>query len=124
MGFSGTVDIDLHGIEIDGRHLLAVEGGIEIHDSALESIRVELGDYRIDLVTNEQGITGTFSDDDAKLGVEGEVILANNGNYTLDLAVEVRDTNSRELRQAVALLGGGSALTGKAKIRRSGRLPF
>lgn len=124
LGVTGSLDVDLHGIRFDGRRLRAAEGEITVHDGALGApANVELGDYRIVVHSSEQGITGTLSDDDAQLGVDGTLVLQPGGLYHLTARLTVRDPNSRELRQALSLFGATSA-PGQVTINRSGRLPM
>lgn len=123
LGLQGTVALDLDDIQFNGRQLQALSGDIILQDIVIEPLNVELGDYKFSFESDDAGIKAIISDDEAALSVDGTVLIQPNGQYRMNVALQVSDPERKELRHALSLLGSPSP-AGKITINRSGRLPF
>lgn len=120
---NGTVALDLDEVRL-GRNGLPtqVEGQVQVRQLRTTLGRpLELGDFKVDLTTAEQGIVGTVTELQGPLQVEGSLALAADGRYRFSGRVGLRDSENQDLRQALALLGRPGA-DGQWKIDFNGVL--
>jgi hypothetical protein len=119
----GQVELDIAGLQLNtlGR-LRSVFGTIRLLSARTTLAKpLELGNFNVELSTQDQDILGNIKDSGGPLEFTGNLTLTQDGSYRFSGQAAVRDENNRELRQALSLLGrpGGN---GKWKINLAGTL--
>ena len=69
----------------------------------------------------DEGIVGNIADQGGPLQANGKLVLTDDGKYTLDGEVSVRDPSEATLKNSLNMLGRPDK-SGKIKLKRSGDL--
>jgi len=119
---SGEILLNLPRLElVDGRPV-AAEGRVSL--AGLQSAflpGVALGSYEGELKTTETGITATFRDAEAPLGVTGQAQLQPDGRYSASGSITPRSETPEGLRRGLGLLGQPDA-SGRYSFSFNGQL--
>jgi hypothetical protein len=119
----GQVELDIAELQLNAAGLLrSVSGTIRLLSAHTTLTKpLELGNFNIELSTQDQDIIGNVKDNGGPLEFAGNLTLTQDGSYRFSGQAAVRDENNRELRQALSLLGRPSG-DGKWKINLAGTL--
>jgi len=120
---SGQVKLDVADLQFNvAGHLRGASGTIHLLSTRTTLGKpLALGDFSVELSSQEQDIVGSVKDNGGPLEFTGNLTLAQDGSYRFKGQASVRNENDRDLRQALSILGrpGGD---GKWKINFSGIL--
>lgn len=119
----GTMSADLDKLRLDAGRLATVEGVVDWRGATLAfDTPVELGDFRLQLTSGDQGVRGQASDyPHSPLALRGLLKLLVTGAYELDLTLRVRDGDNEDLSTLVRAIGDPDP-QGRVHLRLNGRL--
>lgn len=103
----GELELDLAELRVDAqRRPQAARGAARLLGARTTLGRsLELGAFRVELTTVEDGILGTVSDEGGPLALTGTVTLSPEGSYRFQGEIGARDGANPQLRQALGVLG-------------------
>jgi len=118
----GSLAINLEEFELDGRKIDTILGSITWHEAEVSILQlVKLGSLQVTFEPSDEGIVGNITDQGGPLQANGKLVLTEDGKYTLDGDVSVRDATQTNLKNALSFLGRPDR-SGKIKLKRSGDL--
>jgi len=118
----GSLAINLEELELDGRKIESLIGTITWHEAEVSILQsVKLGGLQVVFEPGDEGIVGNITDQGGPLQANGKLVLTEDGKYTLDGEVSVRDATQTNLKNALSFLGRPDR-SGKIKLKRSGNL--
>ena len=82
---------------------------------------VALGNFELNLTTDDKGVNGELKDKGGPLQSEAKILLAENGDYSIDGEVMLRDSSRRDLQQALQNMGRPNA-KGQIPLKQKGNL--
>lgn len=114
--------LQLPRVEMQGRQPRAASGRVLIDGLHTAFGRtLQLGDFVLDLHTEDDSIAGVLRDRDGPLGVDGALVLNADGSYRFDARLRPQPQADPQVRQALQLLGRPNA-DGEWKLHIQGRL--
>ncbi len=122
----GLVSIDVAALVYHRNWLQQLDGSMEL-DAAqwrLGRNSVLLGDYRAQLAMAGEDVLARLSDDNANLGIEGTVQLAEDGAYQADVLFQERAASVAPIFQFLSMIGtanGAGSLAIKSRGNIHGR---
>ncbi len=122
---NGTLSIELDSAEYSPQEKRLSEAfGVVTWNNATVTVMEEasLGNFNMTLETNDDGITGTLTDEgDGPLSADGLLLLKPDNAYQFNATFAARDPQRRDLVQGLRLLGRPDA-QGAVKVDYSGKL--
>jgi general secretion pathway protein N len=121
----GEISTRMEQVAISPAGLREAKGTLVWHGAALTApMAMPLGDLRVELSTAADGnIVGDVGDAGGPLDISGQIVLSPQGTYRLELNLATRAGASKELEQALGMLGRAGP-GGKHRFTYSGRLPI
>jgi general secretion pathway protein N len=106
-GTSGTMQLAIDSARLQGGHLVAVQGRIELQQLRIENPAADLGSFELQFAPPNQNapIVGQLRDLNGPLSVIGVLQLSPTGSYELQGSVASRPEASADLTQVLQLLG-------------------
>lgn len=103
----GLLELDLATLRLDEKGLPhTVQGTVRlIRTHTTLGKPVELGDFDIELTTEDQGILGTVTDRGGPVRLTGNLTLTPDNRYRFVAEISARDNDDQHLRQTLSLLG-------------------
>jgi hypothetical protein len=121
-GTSGTLQLAIDSAQIQGGHLIAVQGKIALQQLHIENPAADLGSFELAFAPpNEAAIVAQLRDLDGPLSVTGVLQLLHTGSYDLEGSIAARPGASAQLTQALQLLGPADA-RGRRPLSLAGSL--
>ena len=118
----GSLAINLEEFELGSEKINAILGSITWHEAEIAILQpVKLGGLEVIFEPTEEGIVGNIADKGGPLQANGKLVLTDDGKYTLDGEVSVRDPSEAALKSSLNMLGRPDK-SGKIKLKRSGDL--
>ena len=104
---NGRVEVDLDEMRLgsDGMPRAAYGSAQLLNARTTLGRTLELGDFRTELTTHEQGIVGDVRDIGGPLMLSGTLTLTPDGRYRFTAQAALRDKHNRELQEVLSLLG-------------------
>jgi hypothetical protein len=115
-GSSGSVQLAVDSARIEGRHLVALQGKIDLQQLQIENPPADLGSFELQFAPPSQGaaMVGQLRDLNGPLSVIGVLQLSRAGSYDLEGSVAPRPGASADLTQVLQLLGPPDAQNRRA----------
>lgn len=115
-GSSGNVQLAVNSARIEGGHLVAMQGKIDLQRVHIENPPAELGSFELQFAppTQADAMVGQLRDLNGPLSVIGVLQLSRAGSYDLEGSVAPRPDASADLMQALQLLGPPDAQNRRA----------
>jgi len=106
-GTSGTLQLAIESARIQDRHLVAVQGKIDLQHIHIENPPAYLGSFELQFAPPNEGaaMVGQLRDLNGPLSVIGLLQLSRTGSYELEGSVAPRPGASADLTQTLQLLG-------------------
>jgi hypothetical protein len=106
-GASGTLQLAIDSARIEGGHVVAVQGTVDLQQLHIESPAADLGSFELQFASPNQGATmvGLLRDLDGPLSMIGTLHLKRDGSYELQGSVAPRAGSGADLTQLLQLLG-------------------
>lgn len=123
LGLSGLFQVDLAEVALDGGQLATIDGRVRWRDAGLELNNTSFGNFELLLSTTDGVVSGTVSDIDGPLKVNGTLQLQPSGEYLFAGTVELRDKQRNDLAQGLRFIGTPNA-KGSYTVKHQGRLPM
>lgn len=119
---AGSMGINLDRLEFKDQSIMSVNGNLAWHGAEVTLLKpMRLGDFKVKLETDSEGIKGILSDAGGPLQAEGLLSLDAEGGYQFNGTLMVRDPSQTDLANALRSLGRPDS-SGKYKIKQSGKL--
>jgi hypothetical protein len=117
---TGTVNLNLHDVQWDGKTLRSAEGRIVWSGAGISLLKpIALGDQSITLETADDGVKGVLSDGGGPLSLDGLLTVGAEGKYAFSGSLAAR--NAPDLERALRAMGRADA-DGRIKLKRTGTL--
>jgi general secretion pathway protein N len=106
-GISGSMQLAIDSARIEGRHLVAMQGRIDLRQIHIDNPQADLGSFELQFVppTRPAVMLAQLRDLNGPLSVTGVLQLLPTGSYQLDGSVAARPGTSAELTQKLQMLG-------------------
>ncbi|WP_455203563.1 type II secretion system protein N [Kaarinaea lacus] len=116
----GALAINLNELQIQDRTIASAIGSLVWQDAEVTILKpMPLGSLQVELQPDDDGIKGVLSDQGGPLQAEGLFTLNSEGKYDFNAALAVRDSQQKDLQNAIRSLGR-SDRDGKVKLTHSG----
>lgn len=120
---NGQIHVDIESARLQRSSLLEIEGTAQWRDARISGVQdLDLGQIIIKAVPDAGGSRFQVSNQDGALEVNGEVRLATNGRYDLNLTLMNRDKSRTELDTMLRMLGKPDA-RGRVNLKQAGMIP-
>lgn len=106
-GTSGNMQLAIDSARIEGRHLVALQGRIDLQQIRIENPQADLGSFELQFAPPKDPavMVGQLRDLNGPLSLSGVLQLSPTGGYQLDGSVMPRPGASAELTQKLQILG-------------------
>jgi hypothetical protein len=106
-GISGSMQLAIDSAHIEGRHLVAMQGRIDLMQIHSDNPSADLGSFELQFVPPTQPgvVVAQLRDLNGPLSLTGVLQLSSTGSYQLDGSVSARPGASAELTQKLQILG-------------------
>ena len=122
IGLSGELDIALDDLAFRDGLIESLNGSLGMEGAGLgPPISTTVGNFTMDLETNDEGIRGVLRDTGGPLQAEGLLLLEADGSYKFTVEVSLRDPSRSDLRNALRFIGTPSA-DGKVSLVQTGKI--
>jgi len=118
---NGQAQFDLRKLRYTDGKLTAAEGTIEIKNAATLVPQLALGDFHIEVETQQAGIKATLSDRGGALRAQGVAIISPDGRYQFTGTFSPRDPNQANLTQYLRMMGP-MGTDGRVSVNTSGHI--
>ncbi len=120
----GEISIKIQKLLFQNRRKLRMEGEIYWRKAGISMLQtVELGNVQLLAKADGDGSSLHINNKKSPLGIEGTIKLSASGRYNVRLTLMNRDSNRKDIRTLLKMLGHADA-TGKVHIQRQGQLPL
>jgi hypothetical protein len=115
-GTSGSLQLAIDSARIEGGHLIAVQGKIDLQQLHIENPSADLGSFELQFAPPDQStaMVGQLRDLNGPLSVIGVLQLSRTGSYDLEGSVAPRPSASADVTQVLQLLGPPDAQNRRA----------
>jgi hypothetical protein len=106
-GTSGTLQLAIDSARMEGGHLVALQGTIDVQQLHIENPAADLGSFELQFQppVQDAAIVGLLHELNGPLSVVGVLRLSRGGSYELQGNVAARADSSAELTQLLQMLG-------------------
>jgi len=106
-GASGTLLLAIDSARVQGGHLVAVQGKVNLQRLRIENPPADLGNFELRFAPPKDAapMIGQLTDLGGPLSVVGVLQLASNGSYDLEGSIAPRPNSGADLTQMLQLLG-------------------
>lgn len=119
---AGKISIKMDKLYSDGKTITNASGNLEWHDAEISLFKkMALGNYHLDVVQEDDLISGNIKDNGGPIELSGEFSLTPEGEYQMDGLLSLRDTERKDLRQALSSVGKPNR-EGKIVLKQKGNL--
>ena len=118
---NGQAQFALRKLRYTDGKLTAIEGTIDIKQAATLVPQLALGDFQLQLETQQAGIKATLSDRGGALRANGVAMISPDGSYQFTGTFSPRDPNQTNLQQYLRMLGP-MGTDGKVSVNTSGKI--
>ena len=102
---NGQAQFALRNLRYTDGKLTAADGTIDLKNAATLVPQLALGDFHLELETQQAGIKATLSDRGGALRVQGVAMISPDGRYQFTGTFSARDPNQANLQQYLRMLG-------------------
>lgn len=119
---NGSASLQFDSLRIAAGIPTGADGILQVADLIVPWVnRQSLGGFRVEFMTRESGLIGTFEDTDAIVDVAGTLEVREDRRWELVLLVAANEMTPPEMRQQLPLIGPGNDRE-QYEFRRSGQL--
>ncbi len=120
---AGSIHSQLESVQIQGRTLFEATGTLQWRNASISGVQdVSLGNLTFNASPEAKGTRLQVSNEGGLIAVSGDIRLAGNGRYNLNLLLSSRDKRNTDLKSMLAVLGRADA-QGRVRFTQAGRLP-
>ena len=120
---AGSINSQLESLQIQGKVLLEATGTLQWRNASISGVQdVSLGNLTFNASPEAKGTRLQVSNEGGLIAVSGDIRLAGNGRYNLNLLLSSRDNRNTDLKSMLAVLGRADA-QGRVRFTQAGRLP-
>ena len=122
ISLGGAVNVAMDKITINNNFVQSAEGKLQWRDASMTaSILQKLGNFNVQISTEDAGIKALINDESGPLQLDGTARLINDGSYQFSAKAAVRDAQQTLLQQ-VLRAAGRQEPDGRTLIEYHGRL--
>lgn len=119
----GVITSQLDSLQIQARKSLEASGTLQWRDASITGVQdVSLGDLKFNATPEAKGTRLQVTNEGGLIAVSGDIRLAGNGRYNLNLLLSSRDSRNTDLKSMLAVLGRADA-QGRVRFTQAGILP-
>ncbi len=118
---TGQAQLALDKLRYSDDKLTAAEGSIEIKDAKTLVPQLALGDFHIELETQQAGIKATLTDRGGPLRAQGMAMISPDGRYQFTGTFSPRDPNQTNLLQYLRMMGP-MGTDGRVSVNTNGHI--
>ncbi len=120
----GDISLNIQKLLFQNKQKLQMQGEMRWRNASISLLQtIELGDVRLLAKTDGDGSILHITNEKSALGIEGSIKLDAKGRYSVKLTLVNQDSNRKDIRALLHMLGHADA-TGKVHIQRQGQLQF
>ena len=119
----GVITSQLDTLQVQARKLFQASGTLQWRDASITGVQdVSLGNLTFKASPEAKGTRLQVTNEGGLIEVSGDIRLAGNGRYNLNLLLSSRDNRNRDLKSMLAVLGRADA-QGRVRFTQAGILP-
>ncbi len=120
---TGSITSQLDSLLFQNRVMLEATGTLQWRDASITGVQdISLGNLTFKASPEAKGTRLQVTNEGGLIAVSGDIRLAGNGRYNLNLLLSSRDEGNTELKNILAVLGRTDA-QGRVRFTQAGRLP-
>lgn len=105
---AGVIKSELNTIQLQRKVQLAASGSLQWNNASITGVQeVALGNILLKALPETKGTRLEVSNDGGSIGISGDIRVAGNGRYTLNLLLTNRDKGRRDIDTILSVLGSG-----------------
>ena len=119
----GVITSQLDSLQIQAKVLLEATGTLQWRNASITGVQdVSLGNLTFQASPEAKGTRLQVTNEGGLIAVSGDIRLAGNGRYNLNLLLSSRDKQNTDLKSMLAVLGRADA-QGRVRYTQAGKLP-
>lgn len=119
----GIMSGQLESVQFQENVVLEATGTLHWRDASITGVQdVSLGDLTFNANPEAKGTRLQVTNEGGLIAVSGDIRLAGNGRYNLNLLLSSRDSGNKDLKSILAVLGRADA-QGRVRFTQTGKLP-
>ncbi|MFO7760682.1 MAG: type II secretion system protein N [Thermodesulfobacteriota bacterium] len=119
---AGSMDLAINQLHLQDGYPSKAEGTIDLSKIRIVHPRqLSLGDFKVELISNDQEIQAFLSDRGGPLSADGTLHIRNDGSYFFSGNFTAREEDKEELKSVLRLFGNPDK-NGTVSVKFSGRL--
>lgn len=112
---AGTIKSELNTLQLQQKVQLAATGTLQWTNASITGVQeVALGNVLLNAAPEAKGTRFQVSNEGGVIAINGDIRVAGNGRYTLNLLLSNRDTRRTDINTILSVLG---KLDGKGRVR-------
>lgn len=119
----GIITGQLDSLQIQSKVLLEATGTLQWRNASISGVQdVSLGNLTFQASPEAKGTRLQVTNEGGLIALSGDIRLAGNGRYNLNLLLSSRDKQNTDLKSMLAVLGRADA-QGRVRFTQAGKLP-
>ena len=119
----GVITSQIDPLQIQSKVLLEATGTLQWRNASITGVQdVSLGNLTFQASPEAKGTRLQVTNEGGLIAVSGDIRLAGNGRYNLNLLLSSRDKQNTDLKSMLAVLGRADA-QGRVRYTQAGKLP-
>ena len=120
---TGVINSQLESLQFQSKVLLEATGTVQWRNASITGVQdVSLGNLTLKASPEAKGTRLQVTNEGGLIEVSGDIRLAGNGRYNLNLLLSSRDNRNTDLKSMLAVIGKADA-QGRVRFTQAGRLP-
>jgi general secretion pathway protein N len=119
---AGTIKGELNTLQLQRKTFLSANGTLQWNNASITGVQeVALGNIRLNATPESKGTRLQVSNEGGLIAITGDIRVAGNGRYTLNLLLSNRDKSRKDIEGMLAVLGRADA-QGRVRLNQQGML--
>jgi hypothetical protein len=119
--FAGVIKSDLSSLQLQRKAQLTAIGSLQWNDAAISG--VQLGNVLFKASPESKGTRLEVTNEGGEIAISGDIRVAGNGRYNLNLLLSNRDKRRRDINTTLSVIGGGRPdAQGRVRFNQQGML--
>ncbi len=119
----GVITGQMDSLQIQSKVLLEATGTLQWRNASISGVQdVSLGNLTFQASPEAKGTRLQVTNEGGLIALSGDIRLAGNGRYNLNLLLSSRDKQNSDLKSMLAVLGRADA-QGRVRFTQAGKLP-
>ena len=119
----GIITSQMDSLQIQSKVLLEATGTLQWRNASISGVQdVSLGNLTFQASPEAKGTRLQVTNEGGLIALSGDIRLAGNGRYNLNLLLSSRDKQNTDLKSMLAVLGRADA-QGRVRFTQAGKLP-